>query len=1095
MGPQHTPPASMPKQSRYPVYLPPPPSSSSAPSSSSRKTQSLAPRRITPRPILPSAPLRSPPLASERTPLLASPPKPHRRQRPLHVTTAPAALLPQIPPRHTDVLLPKPGQSSRQPMEHALRRSSGPLPHTAQPQTPPRPRPTPKPAPAPAEAKKKPFYRPRPLWLVPFAIVAALVRGMTLAPRVEVYTQLACYSLYAPQPSPPPINLPSSRDVVQWTPSSVISLFSSLDPLGPHLFPAPQIQRDRLPRDNANSSSPTTPILLSSPLDDEALAQQDPRNLPSHRCLTDPAVQASAARLQTLMTTTMGLLSALTTTFWGRFSQTHGRTKVLAISTFGLLFTDLIFILTSTPNLPWPLSVFDYTPDSPDTSNWARYKHHLLLLGPIVEGALGGWTTLQSATSAYISDCTSVGSRAGVFSRFTGVFYAGFSVGPMIAGYIVRHPELFNWPGASAPSSSKHHRKTHIKALLDSIVGVNATKQRPVQSVTAVFWVAILCSFVNFLLVLFVFPESLDKEKQKAAAAALAAHADPKGKARASEEDEAALLSPGLQIVEDVEGVGGGDGFVDVEELQSPIHSSSSSSQPFTSSEPTAPSQPPTLVSTLLRPLSIFRPVPIVLPTRNGLLLRTKYDWSLTLLALSLGGWMLSTGVYQIKYLYAEHVYGWGAEELSVYISWMGAVRAAVLLWGVPGLVGWLKGRAAEREREREANAADRRSLWDADKKGKQRRVEQDEDGDVEANEGRAAKPPLSRLTLGKSIQFDLRLARLSLFVDLLSNILITVTPSPSFHASSLRYYMDSRFGAGASAVTVVPGGGGPMSHGQSQAMFVAASSLSALGGGLVPAVHSLALCIVQVRALEPEYGVSGYGARDSSVDTAIVGYGSVVSSTRASSVASSSGENGPAAQASPAVDSGSLFGAFAVLQALGQMILGPMLFGLVYSSTVAGYPKTVFVLSTALLFLSMLLLLCVRNPVGEVRLEKRDRKFRERIGSAPVGVKSLSLVTKGQVGGAEVKVDLKAMQKRVMEERMRRWEADIGRRGRSVREKDLRGGAVPLGVAVQRGGLERGVVGMGVSRSEGQRGGSKEVLEGVSLSYREERMRVTMSA
>ncbi|KAF6759965.1 hypothetical protein DFP72DRAFT_1063696 [Ephemerocybe angulata] len=698
----------------------------------------------------------------------------------------------------------------------------------------------------------------------------------------------------------------------------------------------------------------------------------------------------------------MGLLSALTTTFWGRFSQTHGRTKVLAISTFGLLFTDLIFILTSTPNLPWPLSVFDYTPDSQDTSNWARYKHHLLLLGPIVEA------TVQVSE---VAPGSSPDSPA--------CFYAGFSVGPMIAGYIVRHPEMFSWPGASAPSSSKHHRKTHIKALLDSIVGVNTTKQRPVQSVTAVFWVAILCSFVNFLLVLFVFPESLDKEKQKAAAAALAAHADPKGKARATEEDEAALLSPGLQIVEDVEGVGGGDGFVDVEELQSPIHSSSTSSHPFAASEPTAPPQPTTLVSTLLRPLAIFRPGSHRPPD-------------------ALGGWMLSTGVYQIKYLYAEHVYGWGAEELSVYISWMGAVRAGVLLWGVPGLVGWLKGRAAEREREREANVADRRSLWDADKKG--------------SSDG------WSRIRR-KSIQFDLRLARLSLFIDLLSNILITVTPSPSFHASSLRYYMDSR----------------------ARRCFVAASSLSALGGRLVPAVHSLALCIVQVRALEPEYGVSGYGARDSSFDTAIVGYGSVVSSTRASSVASSSGENGSAAQASPLVDSGSLFGAFAVLQALGQMILGPMLFGLVYSSTVAGYPKTVFVLSTALLFLSMLLLLCVRNPVGEVRLEKRDRKFRERIGSAPVGVKRFEFGegagAGGWWGGGEGGFEGDA------EEGYGGEDEEVGggywAEGEECKGEGFEGGAGPLGVAVQRVGLERGVVGMGVSRSEGQRGGSKEAVEG----------------
>lgn len=36
------------------------------------------------------------------------------------------------------------------------------------------------------------------------------------------------------------------------------------------------------------------------------------------------------------------------------------------------------------------------------------------------------------------------------------------------------------------------------------------------QSVTPVFWVAVLCSFVNFLLAVFVFPESLTKEKRKA---------------------------------------------------------------------------------------------------------------------------------------------------------------------------------------------------------------------------------------------------------------------------------------------------------------------------------------------------------------------------------------------------------------------------------------------------------------------------------------------------------------------------------------------------------------------------------------------------
>lgn len=64
-----------------------------------------------------------------------------------------------------------------------------------------------------------------------------------------------------------------------------------------------------------------------------------------------------------------------------------------------------------------------------------------------------------------------------------------------------------------------------------------------------------------------------------------------------------------------------------------------------------------------------------------------------------------------------------------------------------------------------------------------------------------------------------------------------------------------------------------------SQALFVLATSLASLGSGAVPAIHSLALCILQARALD-------------------------------------AGETDGGAEA------GSLFGALAVLQAVGQMIL-----------------------------------------------------------------------------------------------------------------------------------------------------------------------------
>lgn len=69
--------------------------------------------------------------------------------------------------------------------------------------------------------------------------------------------------------------------------------------------------------------------------------EDDPRNLPSARCASDPAVQAGAAKIQTILTTTSGVLSALTTGWWGHFGERHGRTRVLAITTLGLFLTSV----------------------------------------------------------------------------------------------------------------------------------------------------------------------------------------------------------------------------------------------------------------------------------------------------------------------------------------------------------------------------------------------------------------------------------------------------------------------------------------------------------------------------------------------------------------------------------------------------------------------------------------------------------------------------------------------------------------------------------------------------------------------------------
>lgn len=148
-----------------------------------------------------------------------------------------------------------------------------------------------------------------------------------MAPRLEVFTQLACNSLYGSHEWNHTQHATSnfSFDIAN------IPLYAPIDPLGPDLHPYslfPEIGTNTVVLDFNEGDG-------DSDTDDT----EDPRRIPSPQCVSDPAVQAGAARLQTMMTTTMGLLSALTTGWWGHFGERHGRTRVLALSTLGLFLT------------------------------------------------------------------------------------------------------------------------------------------------------------------------------------------------------------------------------------------------------------------------------------------------------------------------------------------------------------------------------------------------------------------------------------------------------------------------------------------------------------------------------------------------------------------------------------------------------------------------------------------------------------------------------------------------------------------------------------------------------------------------------------
>ncbi|KAJ3824680.1 major facilitator superfamily domain-containing protein [Lentinula raphanica] len=677
--------------------------------------------------------------------------------------------------------------------------------------------------------QRKPFYRARPLWLVPFAITASLVRGMTMAPRVEVFTQLACASMHHHIRHTYNSNNSTSNFQSHNLEPHVLSLYSTLDPLGPHLpehlsIPtqtdttrighlSPEVSQDQPDSDPGSTSE-------DNPDNDE-----DPRKLPSPQCVQDPRVQKEAARIQTILTTTMGLLSAFSTGWWGHFSERHGRTRVLAMATLGLFLTDLTFILVATPGSPL-----------------SAHGHKLLVIAPIIEGLLGGWSTLQSATSAYVSDCTSPGSRATIFSRFNGVFFLGFSIGPVVGGWIIRN----GIPG------------------IDRIGTI--TKQG--KSVTEVFWLAICLSFLNFLLTTFLFPESLSKEQQEKAKLA---HDGDNSTGRADSGQDTSHTT------------GNGNALTSGKD---------------------------SIMQRVFSPLALFLPVVITETTQAGI--RKRKDWSLTFLAIAMFLYMLSTGVYQIKYLYVVHTYNWAADQLSYYISYLGGLRALGLLFILPSVISTFKPKHPP-------------------------------------GQGKQSKPTKGRLAV--EINFDLFLSRCSLFIDILSQLLVTIIPAPETVHHMREVTADSL-----SAPVWIHD-----SNTRNTVLFILVSGMSSIGSGFIPACQSLALCIVQARQLvegrfdtdrteEEEESEFGAGGLKPQTDTGI----------------------------------GKLFGALSMLQAVGQMILGPLLFGLLYGNTVAFFPKAIFVCGCAILTTALACAFLIRSPVeresgGQKAKGKKKVAERER--------------------------------------------------------------------------------------------------------------------
>ncbi|PFH46315.1 hypothetical protein AMATHDRAFT_70138 [Amanita thiersii Skay4041] len=239
--------------------------------------------------------------------------------------------------------------------------------------------------------------KPSAWWLLSVAPFSAIAWSAPTAPRVEVYTWLACKvhrpDVYNSTFSP---FLGSEEAPSAHTPFDVIPAFGLARHHIPHSLYASDVVAAGVGMPPTVSSSEHS------------------------RCTTDPVVQAAVAKLAAVIATTTGILSCLTAAWWGILSDKYGRTRVLGIANIARLVSDflLVFVTLYTDNFPG--------------------GYWFLTLGALLEGIFGGAPAIEAAENGYYADTTTEGNRSRIFSLNYGLAYIGLAVGPALGSLLMR---------------------------------------------------------------------------------------------------------------------------------------------------------------------------------------------------------------------------------------------------------------------------------------------------------------------------------------------------------------------------------------------------------------------------------------------------------------------------------------------------------------------------------------------------------------------------------------------------------------------------------------------------------------------------------
>ena len=170
-----------------------------------------------------------------------------------------------------------------------------------------------------------------------------------------------------------------------------------------------------------------------------------------------PEVQSLVSRFTLYGNLISGILSAITSAKLGELSDRYGRTKIIAFTSCGMLFSEVMFIIAAT---------------NPETVNY-----RVILLGYALDGLFGSFTAAMAITHAYVSDCTLPAKRNVMFGYVHGCLFSGIALGPILAGYIIKYT----------------------------------------GEILSIFYIAMGSHLAFVLFLFFLVPDSLSKERQKAA--------------------------------------------------------------------------------------------------------------------------------------------------------------------------------------------------------------------------------------------------------------------------------------------------------------------------------------------------------------------------------------------------------------------------------------------------------------------------------------------------------------------------------------------------------------------------------------------------